>query len=148
MGWISRWPSTTPHVQQDAVLGNALEAAVHEVSSHEAQDLCNGARTLATSGHRKKKVGMPCAKFCAEPRVKFIELSTSSVEIDHSKINEFMGPFPLVSWRKSIHKLRVDVQIAWMRHHLMLSGVGTTCFVLRGLTGVVPRCYDFATSNF
>jgi len=60
MGGISRWPSPTPHLHQDAVLGNALEAVLHDVPSHEAQDLCNGACMLATSDHRKKNVGMPC----------------------------------------------------------------------------------------
>ena len=29
------------------------------------------------------------------------------------------GAFPLDSWRKSVHKLGADVQIAWMRGHFM-----------------------------
>ena len=31
--------------------------------------------------------------------------------------HEVTGPFPLDSCRNSVHKLGVDVQIAWMRHH-------------------------------
>jgi len=62
---------------------------------------------------------------------------------DHLNGHGVMGPFPLDSCRNCGQKLSVDVQIAWMRYHFMgevpfyrcLLGWGTTCLVLKVLTG-------------
>jgi len=92
------------------------------------------------------------AKVCAEHRVRFIYLSPLSMEIWWFEWSWSHGTIPSDSCWNSVHKLRVDVQIPcvrqhlWMTHHFMLTGEGTTCLVLRVLTGIAARCHAFPLS--
>ena len=66
------------------------------------------------------------AKIRTGPGSHLYEIQRSTLKFDHLNGHEVTGPLPLGSCRHSVHKLDVDVQIAWVRHHFM---DGTLCYV-------------------